>query len=47
MVYNETVAQGTKSVTVENQTGSGDVTYFVIINDQDGWEVQESFTSNE
>jgi len=47
VVYNETVAQGTKSVTVENQTGSGVVTYFVIINDQDGWEVQESFTSNE
>ena len=47
VVYDATVPQGTQSVTVENQIGSGVVTYFVIINDQDGWEVQENFTSNE
>ena len=47
VVYNAAVPQGTQSVTVENQTGSGVVTYFIIINDQDGWEVQESFTNNE
>ncbi len=45
-IYSKTVAKGTETVTLPNQTGSGVVTYTVIINEHDGWEVQEEFTAN-
>ncbi len=45
-VYSQTVPQGTASVTVPGQTGTGIVKYSVIINDQDGWDVIEEFTAH-
>ncbi len=36
-VYNKKVAKGTKSITIKNQVGTGDVYYEVIINQSDGW----------
>ncbi len=36
-VYSGTVAQGTASITIPNQEGSGYVYYDVIINEADGW----------
>ncbi len=46
VVFSERVEKGTEAVTLPDQTGSGVVIYTVIINDHDGWEVQEEFTAN-
>ncbi len=46
IVFGETVAAGTVSVTLKDQTGSGSVFYEVIINDSEGWFVKESFDAN-
>ena len=46
VIYSETVPQGTPSVTLSGQTGTGVVTYSIIINDQDGWEIMEDFSAN-
>lgn len=43
VVFTGTVAKGTASVTLKNQTGSGSVFYEVIINDSEGWFVKEPF----
>ena len=43
IVFNERVAQGTTSIVLENQTGSGPVKYTVIINDQEGFDHWEEF----
>ena len=43
VVFAETVAQGTASITIKNQKASGPVKYSVIINDQDGFEHWEEF----
>ena len=44
LVYDQTVPQGTTSVTLENQTGSGKETYMIIIDDLDGWMHEEDFS---
>ncbi len=46
-IYNEIVPQGTASVTLANQTGSGPQKYVVIINEQDGWDEWVDFKANE
>ena len=46
VVYSASVPKGTTSVTIPDQTATGVVTYSVIINDMDGWEVLEEFTAN-
>ena len=43
VVFNETVAKGTKTITLENQTYSGTVEYTVMIDDQDGFVQTEEF----
>ncbi len=43
VVYEGTVSQGVDSITLTNQTGTGDVYYDVIINDSDGWIEKVSF----
>ena len=43
IVFAETVAAGTASVTLKDQTGTGSVFYELIINDSEGWFVKESF----
>ena len=45
-IYYRSVLKGTTSVTLPKQSGMGTVTYEVIINDMDGWEVTEEFTAN-
>ncbi len=45
-VHSGTATKGTASVTLKNQTGLGTVTYEVIINGQDGWNVTEVFSAN-
>ncbi len=46
VVYNGTVAKDTASITLTGQTGTGNVKYFIVINDQDGWEEWVEFTGN-
>ena len=45
-VYSGRVPKGTMSVTLPKQTAVGSVTYTVIINETDGWDVTEVFTAN-
>ena len=44
-VFDQTVAAGTKTVTIPNQTGRGTVTYSIVINMSEGWETSVVFTS--
>ena len=44
VVYDARVPQGTASVTLENQTGSGKQTYVIIIDEADGWMHEEVFS---
>ena len=46
VVYSGSVPKGTLSVTLPGQVGVGKVTYSIIINDMDGWEVTEDFAAN-
>ena len=46
VVYSGSVPKGTLSVTLPGQVGVGKVTYSIIINDMDGWEVMEDFAAN-
>ncbi len=46
VVYSGTVPKGTISVTIPEQTEVGTVTYEVVINETDGWDVLEVFTGN-
>ena len=43
VVFNETVAQGTATITLKDQTGMGAVYYDVIINEEEGWFEKVSF----
>ena len=43
-VFEKTVTQGTKSVVLENQTGSGKVTYWITVDEMEGWTQQEDFS---
>lgn len=45
-IYSGTVPKGTVSVTLPDQVGVGTVTYSIVINDMDGWEVKEAFAAN-
>ena len=45
-LYSGRVPKGTLSVTLPNQTAVGSVTYTIIINETDGWDVTEVFTTN-
>ena len=47
VVYSQTVPAGTKSITIPNQTGSGQVQYDVVINDDHGWQETVTFTAND
>ena len=42
-VFNQTVAQGTKAITLSGQTGSGTVTYMSVVNFSEGWEQTVTF----
>ena len=42
-VYSGSVNQGTESITIKNQSGSGTVYYEVMINESDGWIEKVSF----
>ena len=42
-VFNQTVAQGTKAITLSGQTGSGTVTYMIVVNFSEGWEQTVTF----
>ena len=44
-VYNQTVAKGTKTITLTGQTGTGTVVYSVVINRAEGWETSVFFTN--
>jgi hypothetical protein len=44
VVFDETVAVGTASITLENQTGSGRQTYMIVIDGMDGWMHEEDFS---
>ena len=44
VVFSETVEQNTASITIPNQTGTGLVTYVVIIDDQDSFDHPEVFS---
>ena len=46
IVFEETVAKGTKSITIPAQTGSGAQKYVVIINDHDGWDEWVDFSAD-
>ena len=46
VVHSETVPKGTASITLYGQQGTGVVSYAVIINDHDGWDVLEEFSAN-
>ena len=43
-VFEQKVTKGTASITINNQTGSGLVTYVVTVNDQDSFEHPEVFS---
>ena len=43
-VYEQTVPQGTKSVTLENQVGTGKVTYWITVDEIEGWTQEEDFS---
>ena len=43
VVYDETVAQGTTTITLKNQTGLGAVYYDVVIDEEEGWFEKVSF----
>ena len=45
-IYSGLVPKGTISLTIPEQTEVGAVTYTVIINETDGWDVVEVFTAN-
>ena len=47
VIFNQTVAKDTESVTLTAQSGTGPVKYTVVINDQDGWEEWVDFSENE
>ena len=44
-IYNQTVAKGTKTITLSNQTGTGTVVYSIVINRAEGWETSVFFTN--
>ena len=46
VIFDETVAQGTTTITLKNQTGLGAVYYDVVIDEQDGWFEKVSFNAN-
>ncbi len=45
-VYSGTVPKGALAVTLPNQSGVGKVTYHIVINEMDGWDVTEEFSAN-
>ena len=45
-VYSGTVPKGTLEVTLPNQLGVGKVTYHIVVNEMDGWDVTEEFSAN-
>ena len=45
VVFEQTVAKGTKTVTIAGQTGTGTVTYSIVVNMSDGWETSVVFTN--
>ena len=44
VIFDQTVTKGTKSITLSGQTGTGTVTYSVVVNMSDGWEIDVTFT---
>ena len=44
VVYEKTVPQGTTSIKLENQTGSGKVKYFITVDEMESWEQEEDFS---
>ena len=44
-IYNQTVTMGTKNITLSGQTGTGTVTYSIVVNHSDGWETSVVFTN--
>ena len=46
VVFSGRVPKGTVSVTLPNQTAVGTAKYTIIINETDGWDVMEVFTTN-
>ena len=44
VVFNQTVAQGTKSVKLEDQTGTGQQKYTIVINGVDSWDEWVDFS---
>ena len=44
-IYNQTVTKGTKTITISGQTGTGTVTYEIVVNDAEGWTTDVVFTN--
>ena len=44
-MLSQTVAKGTKNITLPGQTGSGTVLYNIVINNSEGWETSVVFTN--
>jgi hypothetical protein len=44
VVYDKTVPQGTTSIKLENQTGSGKVKYLITVDEMESWEQEEDFS---
>jgi beta-lactam-binding protein with PASTA domain len=44
-IYNQTVPMGTKNITLSGQTGTGTVSYSIVVNHSDGWETSVVFTN--
>ena len=44
-IYSQTVTMGTKNITISGQTGTGTVTYTIVVNHSDGWETSVVFTN--
>ena len=45
LVFDETVSKGTKTITIPGQTGTGTVTYDIMVNDSEGWSQDVVFTN--
>ncbi len=47
VLYSGTVPKGTLSVILPNQVAVGKANYSIVINDMDGWEIEEIFAADE
>ncbi|MBR2422737.1 MAG: Stk1 family PASTA domain-containing Ser/Thr kinase [Oscillospiraceae bacterium] len=45
VIYEQTVPKGTKTITIPGQTGTGTVTYNIVIDHAEGWSTEVVFTN--